>query len=64
MQRRAGAEQDPPAKNGVAAPEPLARRCAACHRLITFSVDEETRCRRCHTHRHDRTNHALFDTIV
>jgi nucleotide-binding universal stress UspA family protein len=54
----------PPAQEGASAVGPMARHCATCHRLITFSVDEETRCLRCQTHLHTCANCVFFDSIA
>jgi nucleotide-binding universal stress UspA family protein len=54
----------PPEQHGTAAAEPRARRCATCHRLISFAVDAETRCPRCQTHLQSCPNCVFFDGIA
>jgi nucleotide-binding universal stress UspA family protein len=52
------------ADGAAVAGTPLARHCATCGRLITFNVDEETRCTRCQVHLHNCANCVFFDTVA
>lgn len=53
----------PLATQDVLAAQP-ARHCAACGRLITFVVHDESRCPRCQTHLHTCANCLFWDGFI
>jgi nucleotide-binding universal stress UspA family protein len=49
---------------GDMAPGSGVRRCATCHRLISFEVENETVCPRCRSHLHACPNCVYWDTFA